>query len=143
MFSSLYNLYFKRVTPITLKTILPSGPLKTNLIIINYNNNDKKPITNSNKSHYLELTGAQWDTGLHTYSWSRTAPPSSVEANTDVIHNQRQKTLKVASVLLFLHILSTKSWLECCFSLLNSRMWPGAVRDEAKIKKTFAYLHFR
>ena len=31
-----------------------------------------------------------------------------MEANTDVIHNQRQKTLKVASVLLFLHILSTK-----------------------------------
>ena len=27
-------------------------------------------------------------------------------------HNQRQKTLKVASVLLFRHILRTKSWLE-------------------------------
>ena len=40
-------------------------------------------------------------------------------------HNQRQKTPKVASVLLFRHILKTKSWLECGSSLLNSRMWPG------------------
>ena len=38
------NLYFKRVTPITMKSILPSGPLKTKLIIINYSNHDKKPI---------------------------------------------------------------------------------------------------
>ena len=38
------NLYFKRVTPITMKSILHSGPLKTKLIIINYNNHDKKPI---------------------------------------------------------------------------------------------------
>ena len=38
------NLYFKRVTPITMKRILPSGPLKTKLITINYNNHDKKPI---------------------------------------------------------------------------------------------------
>ena len=38
------NLYFKRVTPITTKNILSSGPLKTKLIIINYNNHDKKPI---------------------------------------------------------------------------------------------------
>ena len=38
------NLYFKRVTPITIKSILPSGPLKTKLIIINYNSRDKKPI---------------------------------------------------------------------------------------------------
>ena len=37
----LYYLYFKRVTPITMKTILSSGPLKTKLIIINYNNHDK------------------------------------------------------------------------------------------------------
>ena len=29
--------------------------------------------------------------------------PSSVEANTDVIHNQRKKSLKVASVFLFSH----------------------------------------
>ena len=47
----------------------------------------------------MELTGAQWDTGLHKYN--RTPPLSSVEANTDEIHNQRQKTDKVASVLLF------------------------------------------
>ena len=45
-------------------------------------------------------------------------------------HNQRQKTLKVASVLLFRRILKTKSWLECDFSLLNSLMWPGILRDE-------------
>ena len=38
------NLYFKRVTPITLKSILRSVPLKTKLIIINYNNHDKKPV---------------------------------------------------------------------------------------------------
>ena len=38
------NLYFKRMTPITIKSILPSGPLKTKLIIINNNSRDKKPI---------------------------------------------------------------------------------------------------
>ena len=38
------NLYFERVTPITIKSILPSGPLKTKLIIINCNSHDKKPI---------------------------------------------------------------------------------------------------
>lgn len=27
MLKSVYNLYFKRVTPITMKSILPSGPL--------------------------------------------------------------------------------------------------------------------
>ena len=42
----------------------------------------------------MELTGARWDTGLHKYKISRTFPLSSVEANTDVIHNQRRKTLK-------------------------------------------------
>ena len=42
IFAILYNLYFKRVAPITMKSILPSGPLKTK--IINYNNHDKKPI---------------------------------------------------------------------------------------------------
>ena len=47
-----------------------------------------------------------------------------------VTHNQRQKTPKVASVLLFHHILKTKSWLECSSSLLNSRMWPGILRDD-------------
>ena len=46
-----------------------------------------------------------------------------------VTHNQRQKTLKVASVLLFRHILKTKSWLECGSSLLNSRMLQGILRD--------------
>lgn len=30
MLKSVYNLYFKRVTPITMKSILPSGPLKYN-----------------------------------------------------------------------------------------------------------------
>ena len=39
-----------------------------------------------------------------------------------VTHSQRQKTPKVASVLLFRHILKTKSWLECGSSLFNSRM---------------------
>ena len=28
-----YNLHFKRMTPITMKRFLPSGPLKTKLII--------------------------------------------------------------------------------------------------------------
>ena len=39
-----------------------------------------------------------------------------------VTHNQREKTPNIASVLLFSHILKTKSWLECGSSLLNSRM---------------------
>ena len=47
-----------------------------------------------------------------------------------VTHNQRQKTLKVASVLLFRNILKTKSWLECGFSKLNCRMWPDILPDE-------------
>ena len=38
------NLYFKRMTTVTIKSILPSGRLKTKLIIINYNTPDKKPI---------------------------------------------------------------------------------------------------
>ena len=42
------NLYFKRAGPVTIKSILPSGSLKTKLIITNYNSHDKKPITNSN-----------------------------------------------------------------------------------------------
>ena len=41
------------VTPITMKSILASGPLKTKLIIINFNNHDKKPIANSKKDTYL------------------------------------------------------------------------------------------
>ena len=39
-----------------------------------------------------------------------------------VTHNQREKTPNIASVLLFSHILKTKSGLECGSSLLNSRM---------------------
>ena len=36
-----YNLYFRRVIPITIKNnFLPSGPLKTKLIIRNYNDYD-------------------------------------------------------------------------------------------------------
>ena len=43
-----YNLYLKRLTPITMKSILLSGPLKTKLMItINYNNHDQKPIKQS------------------------------------------------------------------------------------------------
>ena len=38
------NFYFKRVTPTTMKSILPSGPLKTKFTKINYNSRDKKPI---------------------------------------------------------------------------------------------------
>ena len=34
-----------------------------------------------------------------------------------VTHNQRQKTLKVALVLLFRHILKTKSWPECIYTI--------------------------
>ena len=48
-----------------------------------------------------------------------------------VTHDHRQKTLKVDSVLLFRHILKTKSRLECGSSLLNSRMWPGILPDES------------
>ena len=51
-----------------------------------------------------------------------------------VTHSQRQKTPKVASVLLFRHILKTKSWLECGSSLFNSRMWPGILRDDTQKK---------
>ena len=45
-----------------------------------------------------------------------------------VTHNQRQKTLKVASVLLCSHILKTKPWLQCGSSLLSSRIRPGILR---------------
>ena len=41
------NLHFKRVIPITMKSTLPSGPLKTKLIIRNYNDYDKKPMYKS------------------------------------------------------------------------------------------------
>ena len=56
-------------------------------------------------------------------------PVVSIEIWLRVTYNQRQKTLKFASVLLFRHILKTKSWLECGSSLLNSRMWLGILRD--------------
>ena len=49
-------------------------------------------------------------------------PVVPIEIWLRVSHNQRQKTPKVPSVLLFRHILKTKSGLECGFSLLNSRM---------------------
>ena len=49
-------------------------------------------------------------------------PVVPIEIWLPVTHNQREKTLKVASVLLFRHILKTESWLECGSSLLNSRM---------------------
>ena len=58
-------------------------------------------------------------------------PVVPIEIWLRVTHNQRQKTPKVASVLLFRHILKTKSWLECGSSLLNSRMWPGILRDDS------------
>ena len=59
-------------------------------------------------------------------------PVVPIEIWLRVTHNQRQKTPKVASVLLFRHILKTKSWLECGSSLLNSRMWPDILRDADK-----------
>ena len=49
-------------------------------------------------------------------------PVVPIEIWLRVTHNQRQKTPKVASVLLFRYILKTKSWLECGSSLLNSWM---------------------
>ena len=49
-------------------------------------------------------------------------PEVPIEIWLRVTHNHSQKTLKVASVVLLGHILKTNSWLECGFSLLNSRM---------------------
>ena len=60
-----------------------------------------------------------------------------------VTHNHRQKTPKVASVLLFRHILKTKSWLECGSSLLNSRMWPGILLVCEQNVFCYNYLDFR
>ena len=57
-------------------------------------------------------------------------PVVPIEVWLPVTHDQRQKTRKVDSVLLFRHILKTKSCLECGSSLLNSRMWPGTLPDE-------------
>ena len=42
-------------------------------------------------------------------------PVAPIENWLGVTHNQRQKTLKVASFLLFRHILKTKSWPECIY----------------------------
>ena len=47
-------------------------------------------------------------------------PVAPIENWLRATHNQRQKTLKVASVILFRHISKTKSWLECGSSLLIS-----------------------
>ena len=49
-------------------------------------------------------------------------PVIPIEICLPVTHDQRQKTVKVDSVLLFHHILKTKSCLECGCRLLNSRM---------------------
>ena len=57
-------------------------------------------------------------------------PVVPIEIWLPVTHDQRQKTLKVDSVLLFRDILKTKSCLECGSSLSNSRMWPGILPDE-------------
>ena len=47
-----------------------------------------------------------------------------------VTHNQRQKNSESCfSLIIPPYILKTKSWLECGSSLLNSRMWPGILRD--------------
>ena len=52
-------------------------------------------------------------------------PAVPIENWLQATHNHRRKTLKVASVFLFRHILKTNSCLECGSSLSNSRMWPG------------------
>ena len=44
-------------------------------------------------------------------------PVVPIENWVGVTHNQRQKTLKVASVLLFRHILMTKSWPESIYTI--------------------------
>ena len=44
-------------------------------------------------------------------------PVLPIENWLGVTHNQRQKTLKVASVLLFRHILKTKSWPEYIYTI--------------------------
>ena len=63
-------------------------------------------------------------------------PVVPIEIWLRVTHNQRQKTLKVASVLLFSHILKAKSWLEWGSSLLNSRMWPVILLEAHQLKFT-------
>ena len=44
-------------------------------------------------------------------------PVVPIENWLGVTHNQSQKILKVASVLLFRHILKTKSWSECIYTM--------------------------
>ena len=48
-------------------------------------------------------------------------PVVPIENWLGVSHNQRQKTLKVNSVLLFRHILKTKSWPECTYTICFTR----------------------
>ena len=55
-------------------------------------------------------------------------PVVPIEIWLRVTHNQRQ-------------ILKTKSWLECSSSLLNSRMWPGILRDDVEIGEVKGYEH--
>ena len=57
-------------------------------------------------------------------------PVVPIEIWLPVTHDQRQKTLKVDSVLLFRDILKTKSCFECGSSLSNSRVWPVILSDE-------------
>ena len=68
-------------------------------------------------------------------------PVIPIEIRLRVTHNQRQKNSQ-SRFSLIIPPLKTKSWLKYGFSLLNSRMWPGILRDEAKTKKTSAHLHF-
>ena len=49
-------------------------------------------------------------------------PVLPIENWLGVTHNQRQKTLKVASVLLFRHILNTKSWPECICTICSTHI---------------------
>ena len=79
------------------------------------------------KSDKLALIGGKI---LHLMFLHLNIPVVPIEIWLPVTHDQRQKTLKVDSVLLFRHILKTKSCLECGSSLLNSRMWPGILPDE-------------
>ena len=56
-------------------------------------------------------------------------PVVPIENWLGVTHNQRQKTLKVASVLLFRHILKTKSWSECIYTICFTHIvFPDSAR---------------
>ena len=67
-------------------------------------------------------------------------PVILIEIRLRVTHNRRQNSQSRFSLII--PPLKTKSWLRYGFSLLNSRMWPGILSDEAKTKKTSAHLHF-